>query len=379
MINRSAFFKAVHAVARKLEGDYQARLKLAYHLVSSGKLVEVRELFTREEMSDLVSLSLEAGISAEVIASACEAAETPKAETPQKPKKVRKTRARKEAPEVDFADTIKKRQIPQNIERLFGSRVAGTIQHLTDQFAYYASTSAGLDGQRYPRPVKLEDVNAYNDGMDALANVSDFQELQGIMTAYFLRPLVSYYGFKFLTLGIGYKRLNRAAETAEMVVVNTNEGQKEVNAWEQAMSYQNAPSSTDAIGSYELEEVVNEVVADAFSKVFDENMFNSPQNAVWSIWCRTSNAVQRMKNALRKQTKVYTASAQYVQGNLNVHLESYADLLTIADAERLLTDAELEVLRLSLAGFRKVEIQQIIGKRPDRTFDSLRRKLAAVM
>ncbi|MGG4105176.1 hypothetical protein AAXB25_14765 [Paenibacillus lautus] len=358
--NKQTFFKAVNMVASKMEGHRSARMTLAYAIVSECRLTEVNTLFTREDMTSLVKLVVSAGITPETVEQAKE--EKAKQSKAPKPKKERSHRRTSTTKAPAQAEKIMLPIQLDSINEHFTTEQAQTVYAHITRYAEHANQMNGthLDAARFN----------FLDGVEALSKVETLEDLQPVMVAFFFRESAKRMIRKFLEFGIGYKNLSKVKEGA--VKIATNEGQKEVSVHEQKNGYMQASSNRGNILTFEVDELLNDLIIDSYRLTFDEGMFNSVGNAYGALFFRLSNIIQVRTRELRNQTKVKTSLKKM---SITDMIGEYTneDALRLAEDMGIFTDAEMDIIKMRIAGFKKQEIDKIVGKRTDRVFNHMKK------
>ncbi|WP_255305641.1 hypothetical protein [Paenibacillus sp. Mc5Re-14] len=342
--SKSAFFKAVNMVSSKMEGDRAARMALAHAIVSNCRLTEINELFERESMTTLVKLVVTAGITPETVE---EAKQTKKPkQTSNEPKKVQAKRKQKV---IAPAEKIVYTGLPDSMNE-FTKEQRETVEGIILRYIENANKQEGahMDAQRFN----------YIDGMNALTNVTSIEDLQAVMVAYFMRDYARKVINKYLEMGVGYKKLNTS---------------KALENIEQKQSYMQASSNRGNIQAFDADDILNDLIVDAYRLTFNESMFDNTGNALTTIFYRISNVIQVRTRELRNQTKVVTAKKQYIQEE-GASYSTEEEALQMAVEMGIFTDAEMEIIQLRVAGFKKNEIDKMFGKRTDRTFNKMEQK-----
>lgn len=254
--------------------------------------------------------------------------------------------------------------MPMNIIELFGHDVSNTCKEMIQRYREHAN--------KLPHEYRLAKKFNFNDGMQALANVQTLLDLQGVMCAFFLRDYITKVANKTIQLGVGYKLKGKQqdieAEQVENITMVDYDATNETRyAWD------NAPSNAGNITQYDASDITQEVIMLAYTKMFSEKMFDNPANVIYSLFFRISNAVQKMMNQLKRETQVRTKNGMYVQEAKS----TIEDALWLVDELGFIGE-EATVLKLALQDYAKKEINQIIGKRTDRTFKRLEKAFQAL-
>lgn len=369
--NKSAFFKAVNMVASKMEAidmqgnvinDRSAKMAMAYKVVTQLKTAEdftyhVGKLFDRDAMTTLVKLVVSAGM--EEVA--------PKQAKAVKPKKEQSKKTTK-APKVPerAAKIAYDGYLPDNIIENFTYEQCGTIRELITRYVDNANKMEGvhMDAARFN----------FQDGMKALENINGESyemedekgkkytytpemQLQSAMVSFFLRDYAKRMISKFLEMGIGYKKLNT---------------EKQMENIEQKQSYMNASSNRGNINTFSIDEILHELIVDSYRLTFDDEMFDDAGKTMGVLYFRISNVLQVQTRKLRNQTKVVTAKKQYVQEE-GASISTEEEALQLAEEMGIFTDAEMDIIRMRIAGYKKQEIDKKLGKRTDRTFNKMKK------
>lgn len=347
--NQSTFFKAVNMVASKMEGHRSARMKLAYAIVTECRMTDINTLFNREEMTALVKLVVSSGITLET-AEAHKETKRAKTVTKRKLQKLNKVSKEKNTSEPAQKELI---YLPVQLDSLYDSNLdtdqISTVYEIIHNYVTHANKNEGKHLEAH--------VYNFNDGIQALSNVTDTQDLQSVMVAYFMRDYARKMIIKMLDLGIGYKKLNTA---------------KSLENIEQKQSYMKASSNKGNITAFEVDDILNDLIVDSYRLTFSENMFDSISNAMASIYWRVSNVIQVRTRELRNQTKVVTAQKQYVQEE-GATRSTEEEAFQMALEMGIFTTSELEIIELRIAGMKKKEIDSMLGKRTDRTFNNMKK------
>lgn len=340
MTNSKQLFKQAHAIAKVLEGNYSARLKMAFILIKEKRLVEVNRLVTFDKKGNAIY---------------------PVAQPAKPAKSAKKAQPAKPAKESEHVSPIQyDNNLPENMHTLFTDDQCNTIIFHLNSYVTYANKLSGehLQAKKFQ----------FEDGFKALSKVQDFKDLQFVMVSYFFESMVKKMAWKYIEMGAGYKMLNTKSEVETM----------------QEMSYQNAPSSSGKILDIEVEDVVSELKLRSLERVIDENMFNDTYYVwtalKWAVSNSLRTAMRRATSKTMKVKKVYKSEEYINQKIESQHIESTEkDALNMAIDMGVFTESELFVLELSLDGFTKVEIDRIIEKRSDRTFQSIKKKYRNAM
>lgn len=334
--------KTVHAIARVLEGDYSARLVMAWAIVKGERYDEVAELIDMETLTPKAFVAPVHTVSATPVQPA--KSKMPKKERGQRRERVQRTKAEKV---VEFVPPLTFAGLPQSILENFSSEECDTIEEMIKRYIDHANKFEG--------DYRLAKKWNMDEGMEKLAKVTDLEGLQIVMVTYFLRDYAEKVIKKTLEMGIGYKKLNK---------LNTTE---QIENHEEKNSYMQASSNRGNIMAFEVDDIMNDLIVDAYRLTFSESMFESPVNVMASIFYRISNVVQSRMRELRNQTKVVTAKKQYVQEE-GASISTEEEALQMAMELGIFSDAELEIIKLRVEGFQKKEIDKMFGKRTDRDF-----------
>lgn len=337
MTTQNNLFKQAHAIAKVLEGSYSARIKLAFLLIKEGRTSDVDTLVTVEPI------------------------QTIKAVEPTKPvkkvapvKQAKASKVAKVAKEVEEVAPIVYTGLPSIIVDTYTVEQCTTLDTIISNFVTDSNKLSGehLEAKKFQ----------FEDGMEQLGMVQDFQGLQSTMVNFFLEKLVRQMAWKYIEMGAGYKSLNMKTEEQTR----------------QQMSYQNAPSSSGKIIELEIDDIYSELKIRSLERVIDESMFDDITYTCSALKFAISNS---LRTALRRSKKLQRVNGEkmddngymsYIQDEEVKSVE--VDAFKIAKDMGVFTEIELFVLELSLDGFTKVEIDRIIEKRSDRTFQSIKKK-----
>ncbi|MCY9757776.1 hypothetical protein M5X00_26460 [Paenibacillus alvei] len=325
-------FKLAHAIAKVLTGDYSARIAYAWQIIKADRLYEVSELIDLDTLAPKMYVSLYAKPSKVKKCS-------------KMPKKVHTSKKSKpiEAP----AEKIVHTGLPANISLNFSGKQCATIETFIQRYIAEANKHEGahMDKARFN----------YIDGMNALANVEDFQGLQAVMVAYFLRDYVKKTVKRFLDMGVNFKQLEQVQAMESVEAKN---------------AYMKASSNRGNIVAFDVDDITNELIIDAYRLTFNEQMFDSENYVIPTLFLRIKNVIKVQLRKLRNQTLVVTAQKKYVQEE-SASRSTEEEALKIAEEMGIFSDAEMQIIRLRLEGFKKVEINKKIGKRTDRDFERM--------
>lgn len=410
IVNRSAMFQAVNIVASKLQGDKSAKMKFAYAIVTNGNITltngktvqtslkDVNTLFNREEMTKLIKLVVSAGI--EHIKS-----------SEQKPKKAPKDK-KVNAPKVEKAPKAPKSEkmpeplvridfqgLPENIIKLFPDSLMG-LNSIITKYVYNANQTMNalhMDAKRFNFKKGMEELQKITSETSIFPNgkketkITPFQRLQCIMMTHFMTDIVKYQIKKYIDLGVNHKNV----ETRDRDTIEKEE------------SYQNASSNDGRIRDYDVEDLFNTLLVDAFRLTFSREMFHLyvdengdnkldkqgfyMTNVNKSLYFRIANMMKLQMGKLKKQTKVvaeikstYTETYTNENGN-KVKIEKAYELetskinaLEMAIDMGIFTELEIQIIELRLKGYQKNEIDKIVGKRTDRDFARIAKKYSEV-
>jgi hypothetical protein len=291
----------------------------------------------------------------------------PKAKAEPKTKAPRK--AKKAAEPVYVSPILYNGHIPANIVRLFPDTVP-TLQTIIAN--HVKNANARNMG------IKLENEKiAFNDGMNALAKITNesipsidekgndieitpFMQLQGTIVAYFLKGIATYTINKFLEFGSGYKQLEK----------------RDADTIQSEESYMNASSNNGKIIAYDNDDLFNSLVVQAYTKTFDEKMFDSMPNVHTTMYYRISNLTKTEMRRLKFQTKVSIDDAtKFIPATEGIYSkQSLESNIQLVNELSFLTAEEKELLELRIKGYQKKEVYDMKG-RVDRKFKSLESKL----
>ncbi|EJW14051.1 hypothetical protein PAV_141p01570 (plasmid) [Paenibacillus alvei DSM 29] len=224
----------------------------------------------------------------------------------------------------------------------------------------------------------------YNDGIEALKNIkgatfpmsytnakgdeveydyTPFMQLQTAMVTYFLRDYVKMTVKRFLDMGLNFKQLEQVQAMASI---------------EAKQSYMMASSNRGNIVAFDIDDIMDEFVFDSMRLTFSETMFDSADDAVKVCFMRLKNVMRVQLRKLRNQTLVVTEQQMYVQEE-GVSRSTEEEALQMAKEMGIFSDAEMEIIRLRLEGFKKVEIDKQVGKRTDRDFKRIEKAYNAAV
>lgn len=337
-MNAKQFFKTAHAIAHVLEGDYQARFKMACELIKAKRLNEVNELI---DLDTLEPIDQDSSVLSHQVPN----------KMPSNRKRVT-SRKPKQAVQSEPIVKIEYKGLPSIILERFTDDQCNTIDVFISRYVETANAvtkAVHMDAKRYN----------FEDGMKALENCKEVQDLQGVMIAYFLRDQSERMVKKFLDMGIGYKKPNKAYDSDE-----------DYHAYIQRNSYMNASSNHGSISTFEVGDILNDLIVDAYRLTFNEKMFDKVEYVMTSIFYRISNIVQVRTRELRNQTKVVAAKKQYIQEE-GTSMSSEEEAMNLALEMGVFSDAELNIIKLRIEGYNKQEINKLLGKRTDRAFEKM--------
>ncbi|OME54004.1 hypothetical protein BSK59_15600 [Paenibacillus odorifer] len=337
-------FKLAHAIAKVLKGDYSVRISYAWDLIKKNDFTSVSELIDLDTLAPKMYVSLYAEKVAKV---------------PNKAPKQKRHTA-KNISIVEPTQKIIHTGLPYNMFESFTSDQCNTVNEYINRYIKHANEYTGvhMDEKRF----------IYNDGMEALTKVYDIEGLQTVMITYFLRDYSLKVINKFLQMGIGYKKVNKIKDA-----------DKHAKKVEKAQSYQKASSNAGQIHEYSAMEIFHELVAQSYELTFNVAMFDAPSNVMQTLFFRISNVMQTQMTALKNQIKVKSN----IKGMYNEYMDQSTQLdekaLDIAQEMDIFSSAEMEIIKLRIAGFQKNEIDKIIGKRTDRDFNRMKESFKKVV
>lgn len=334
IMKKSNLFKQAHTIAKAFtEGNnkagvktsYSANLKMAFDVIKQGDFASIDTLVSSEFLAEF-------GYKKSV-------------KRVEKPMQcIDTTEATEEKISFDAS------MMPKNIATLFPEELE-TLVTIIEKNLVYANRKQG-------EHLEVERMN-FEDGLSALANVETFQELQAIMLTYFMQGMAKYMIYKHLEFGAGYKKLNKL-DDAETQAKN---------------GYQQASSNNGKITTHEIDDVFNQLVIEAYTKTFDENMFKNYRFVNPALFFRISNVLRTELRRLKKQTKVSIDDAMlFIEDTVSVSTEDEA--LKQAENLGIFNAEELEIIELRIAGYKKNEIDKKLGQRTDRKFKKIEKKFA---
>lgn len=312
------FTKAVK-IAKVLEGNWSARIALAWKMIKEEQK-ENGEKYSINEVNTLINLETFEPIAQPEAMPAIqeEAMET--------------------LPAVNTS-------VPVNVLAVFGQNAYDTIQTIVNNFMTHDRTK--------------EKMLLLEDGLNALQYVETYKELTGTVIAYFLQSYTKIIIRKILAMGVNYKKLNN---TSEATNIHRN-------------SYQNASSNAGNIITHEVDDLFNELVADAFRLTFDKGLFENITFVYPAIRLRVTNIMKKELRRMRKQTKVYFDDAvKFIDTFEAQNHDSVKFTLQMIENAKFLNADEKRLLKLKVAGYEKKEVYAELG-RVDRKFKSMETKL----
>lgn len=334
-------FKLAHAIAKVLEGNYSARIAYAWTLIKKNDFSEIAEL-----------IDVETGTPKMFVSQFAPYAETK--EAAKKPKKVRDKKAQAIAIE-EPAEKIVYTGLPSSMAEIFTAEQCATVRTF---ILRYIEESNKLEG------VHMDKARFnYIDGMKALEKVYDIQSLQAVMVAYFLRNYVQKTVKRFLDMGVNFKQLEQVQAMESIEAKN---------------AYMKASSNRGNIVAFDVDDITNELIIDAYRLTFNEQMFDSENHVIPTIFLRIKNVLKVQLRKLRNQTLVVTASKTYVQEE-GASRSTEEEAVKFAEEMGIFSDAEMQIIRLRIAGFKKTEIDKKIGKRTDRDFKRIEKAYNAAV
>ncbi|TVX86055.1 hypothetical protein [Paenibacillus agilis] len=335
-------FKLAHAIAKVLTGSYAARMAYAWEIIKGKRLNEVSELFDIETLTPKMYVSKYESIK-------------PQSKQKKVLNKSLQTNAKKVQPIEEPAQKIVYNGLPSSIAEHFNAEQSATIQTFILRYIEESNKMEGahMDKARFN----------YEDGIKALANVYDIQSLQAVMIAYFLRSYVQKTVKRFLDMGVNFKQLENVKAMQEVEARN---------------SYMRASSNSGSVVAFDVDDITNELIVDAYRLTFNEQMFDSENHVIPTIFLRIKNVLKVQLRKLRNQTLVVTASKNYVQEE-GATRSTEEEAVKVAEEMGIFSDAEMNIIKLRLAGFKKTEIDKQIGKRTDRDFKRIEKAYNAAV
>lgn len=329
--------RLAHAMAKNLEGVYSVRLAMAWNYIKGGKVATINALINPTTTN----------ISKAIIEYKGE-----KATKKESSKRVKKAVKRIDTIETKSHTIYFDGLLPVNILKSFPEEYS-TLTILVKKHVDYKNKNGASE----------MDVQLFHDGLEALKNVQTFQELQATMLVYFMNGMAKYMIWKHLEFGAGYKKLNKK-DSATIQAEN---------------SYMNASSNSGKITTHEVDDVFNQLVIDAYTKTFDENMFKDERFVNPALFFRISNVMRTELRRLKHQTKFrLDKETGEIIGDSRESVSSEAEAMNEAKSLNVFTDEELAIIEYRINGYKKNEIDKIVGQRTDRKFTAIKKKWAEV-
>lgn len=253
------------------------------------------------------------------------------------------------------------RPVPMNILETFGGQIFKTINTLVDK-AVNGTTYTNTAGKEVTTTrSKHLTFEMYTDGMNALGKASNMVELQSTMLIYFIADTAKKIIWKHLEYGTGYKK----KELRETVIL------------ENAFSYQNAPSSTNKITDYEVDDIFNTLVMKSFENEFNEQMFDNDYFHITTLFFQISNITRKAIRDLKFQTRVsIDKHMMFIEDNGFKSTEE--EVMELVQEMDIFNEEEMEIIEMRINGFKKNEIDKKVGQRTDRKFKAIEKKYMAV-
>lgn len=253
------------------------------------------------------------------------------------------------------------RPVPMNILETFGGQIFKTINTLVDK-AVNGTTYTNTAGKEVTTTrSKHLTFEMYTDGMNALGKASNMVELQSTMLIYFLADTAKKIIWKHLEYGNGYKK----KELRDTIIL------------ENAFSYQNAPSSTNKITDYEVDDIFNTLVMKSFEKEFNPEMFDNDYFHITTLFFQISNITRKAIRDLKFQTRVsIDKHMMFIEDNGFKSTEE--EVMELVQEMDIFNEEEMNIIELRVNGFKKNEIDKKVGQRTDRKFKSIEKKYKAV-
>lgn len=338
-LNHKEKFKLAHKIAKKLEGNYSVRLKMAWEYIKQGDNQTINNLFNKPLR----------------LLTASEQAEPIKqnAIITKKGKKIEGVRKVKTVKEDTISITWE--QVLQKLEGAPFYNFPNVDSETVHYFIKYEMERLSNDDQKIQ----------FLDGIEGLAKIDDYQLFTTYMITFFLKTTIKSKAYRLLEYGINYKNLEK--RTLDQLMFDFN--------------YENAPSTSGKISLFDIDDVYNELVENSMRLDFGEKMFTKNSHVHQTLFFR-------IKNAIRTQLKAidYNMVKTSVSDMLN-----YIDSMVTIDkpleekvSDRLdemeLTDIERDIIELRYRGYKNKEINNILSKkyqmkRFDRHFYKAQEKL----